>query len=99
MAEHAPTGPAEVGAPMDYEQHRRTYQGFVALVKISVLATAITMIALALYGFGAGGFWLGTILIILMIAGVALAGAFGGSIKPLVVIALIGVLFAAVSLS
>lgn len=99
MAEHMPSTPAEVGAPMDYEEHRRTFAGFVALVKIGVLMGAITMIALALYGFGSGGFWLGTLLIILMLLAGGLSFAGKGTIRPLVVVAAIGVVFAALSLS
>jgi hypothetical protein len=84
---------------MDYEAHRRTYTGFLALARVTVLSTVITMIALALYGFGSGGFWLGTILLLLMFIAVALAGVFKGSIKPLVVVTVVGVIFAAISLS
>jgi hypothetical protein len=97
MAEHTPAGPAELGAPMDYAQHERTYAGFLSLVKITILASIVTLLALALYGFGSGGFWLGSLLVILMIVGVAIGVAGKGTIKPLVIVAIIGFVLLAVS--
>jgi hypothetical protein len=93
MAEHAHSGPAELGAPMDYAEHQRTFAGFVTLTKITILAAAITLIALALYGFGAGGFWFGSILVLLMIVGAAISIVAKGSIKPLVAVLIVGVIF------
>jgi hypothetical protein len=98
MAEHHSVQPAELGAPMDYAEHERTYAGFVALTKILVLASVIVLMALALYGFGAGGFWLGTLLIVLMIVGSVVGLVGRGTSTPLVVVAGIGLLFMALSL-
>jgi len=99
MAEHTHSGPAELGAPMDYREHERTFAGFVALAKITILASAITLIALALYGFGSGGFWLGTLLIVLMLIASAMSLMGKGTVKPLLVVVAIGVIFAILSLS
>jgi hypothetical protein len=98
MAEETHAGPAELGASMDYTAHRRTFEGFVALTKITVASSVITLIALALFGFGQGGFWLGTVLLILMMIAAALSMMFKGSLKPLVAVGVIGVIFAALSL-
>jgi hypothetical protein len=100
MAEHAPAGPTELGAPMDYAEHERTFNRFVALTKVTVLGSIITMIALALYGFGRGGFWLGTLLIIMMMIAAAIdLGGGRGSVKALVGVAIVGLIFGALSLS
>lgn len=34
---------------MDVDQHKRTYDGFVILVKFSVAATAVILIAMAIF--------------------------------------------------
>jgi hypothetical protein len=98
MAEHATSGAPEVGAPMDYEMHRRTYGGFIALVKVGILAGIITLVALALYGFGSGGFWLGTILLVLLFIGCFFSFVGRGATRPLLVVLVIGVIFAVLSL-
>ena len=99
MAEHTHAGPAELGAPMDYDEHRRTFAGFVTFTKITLLSTIIILIALALYGFGSGGFWLGTVLIIMMMIATALSLIGSGTLKPLITVAVLGVIFAVISLS
>lgn len=50
MAEHHTTAPAELGAPMDYSEHEKTYAGFTGLVKWSTVALIALMIAMA-FGF------------------------------------------------
>ncbi|QPN27550.1 aa3-type cytochrome c oxidase subunit IV [Brucella sp. BO2] len=35
MAEHHTTAPAELGAPMDYAEHEKTYAGFAGLIRFS----------------------------------------------------------------
>ena len=98
MAEHTHSGPAELGAPMDYSEHERTFAGFVALTKIGVLATIAILQALALFGIANNGFWLGVIQIVLMAAG-TVAGMVGkGSVKALLGVVLIGFLFMALTL-
>ncbi len=98
MAEHLPSGPAELGAPMDYAEHERTFAGFVALTKIGVLASVITLVALAIFSFGGSwGFWLGTLLLILMMLATAISIVAKGTVRPLVGVAVLGVLLMALS--
>jgi len=98
MAEHTPAAPAELGAPMDYQEHERTFQSFVSLTKISVLATIATLQSLALFGLASDGFWLGMLLLLLMFAASAIAIIAKGSVKALVGTVIIGFLFMALAL-
>jgi hypothetical protein len=98
MAEHVHSGPAELGAPMDYPEHRRTFAGFVSLTKITTLATIATVQALALFGLAANGFWLGVLLLILMMVATAISIVSKGSIASLVVVVVLGFLFMALTL-
>jgi hypothetical protein len=98
MAEHVHSGPVELGAPMDYAEHRRTFAGFVALTKIGTLATIAILQSLALFGLAANGFWLGVLLLILMMVGSVIAVVSKGSITPLVVVVVLGFLFMALTL-
>jgi hypothetical protein len=98
MAEHVHSGPAEVGAPMDYPEHRRTFAGFVSLTKIVALATIATLQALALFGLAANGFWLGALLIVLMMVASAVGFISKGSATPLVIVVVLGFLFMALTL-
>jgi hypothetical protein len=95
MAEHLPAGPAELGAPMDYAEHERTYRGFLTLTKLSILASIDTLIALVLFGYG--GFWLGVLMLLMMMAALVIGLVAKGTSKPLVIVTIIGVLFVAVS--
>ena len=98
MADHLPTGAAELGAPMDYAEHERTFRGFVALTKITVLATIDSLLALALFAYGGGaGFWLGVLLLLMMTIGVAIGLFAKGSVKLLVIVTIIGFLLFAIS--
>jgi hypothetical protein len=97
MAEHTHSGPAELGAPMDYAQHDQTFASFVMLTKLTILATIDVLLALALYGFGSGGFWLGTLLIMLMMIATAISLMAKGTMKPLIVVTIIGVVFVVLS--
>lgn len=97
MAEHLPTGPAELGAPMDYAQHDHTYDGFLHLAKITILATIVTLLSLALFAFGSGGFWLGVLLLLLMAIATAIALVGKGSVKPLGIVTVIGFVLMALS--
>ncbi len=98
MAEHMPASPAELGAPMDYQEHERTFQGFVSLTKVSVLATIATLQSLAIFGLASNGFWLGTLLLLMVFAATAIAIIAKGSVKALVGVVLIGFVFMALAL-
>lgn len=97
MAEHHPAGPVEVGAPMDYAAHEQTYEGFLGLVKIVVLASLVTVLALGLFGFGRGGFWLGSLLLLMMVVATAIGLVGKGTVKPLAIVFVIGFLFLALT--
>ena len=98
MAEHHPAGPAELGAPMDYDEHERTYSGFLMLTKVGVVATIATLIALALFAFGGGwGFWWGTLMLVLTTIATVIAMMGSGSIRPLVVVSVFGLILMALT--
>lgn len=98
MAEHAHTGPAELGAPMDYAEHRRTFAGFVSFTKIGTLATIAVLQSLTLFGLANNGFWLGVLLIVLMMVASVVGVLSKGSIKALVGVVIIGFVFMALTL-
>lgn len=70
MSEHH-TGPVETGAPMDYREHERTYNGFLTVTKYGTAAVVALLVAMAAGFFTAGG-WVGGVFtfIILFIASV-----------------------------
>lgn len=70
MSEHH-SGPVETGAPMDYREHERTYQGFLAVAKYGTAACVALLVAMAAGFFTAGG-WVGGVLtfIILFVASI-----------------------------
>ncbi|GAB1583109.1 aa3-type cytochrome c oxidase subunit IV [Phyllobacterium phragmitis] len=65
MAEHHNTAPAELGAPMDYAEHEKTYEGFLAVAKWGTVAVVAVLIAMA-FGFFVGGIFSATVLFILI---------------------------------
>ncbi|MFC0245413.1 aa3-type cytochrome c oxidase subunit IV [Falsochrobactrum ovis] len=65
MAEHTNTAPAELGAPMDYPEHEKTYSGFTILVKWSTITLIALLIAMA-FGFFVGGFISAAIVFVLV---------------------------------
>ena len=69
MSEH-PTGPVETGAPMNYQEHEKTYDMFIVGAKYGTMIIVALLIAMAAGFFTAGGF-LGGILtfIIACVAG------------------------------
>jgi hypothetical protein len=72
MAEHH-TGPAEVGAPMDYKEHEKTYNLFISSAKVGSAIVAALLIAMAAGFFGHAGFLGGVLIfIVLTIASVVL---------------------------
>lgn len=71
--EHHHSGPIETGAEMDYREHEKTYDGFLAGTKWGAMAVVVLMIAMAV-GFLSGGGFLGGLIvfIVLNVAGVFL---------------------------
>jgi hypothetical protein len=98
MAEHTHSGPVEVGAPMDYQEHQRTFAGVIALVKVSILASIATLQSLTLMGIARNAFWPGALLLLLMFVATAVAVVTKGSIKALVAVVIFGFLLMALSL-
>ena len=71
MADIEPEGLAETGAEMDYAEHERTYNLFLAVAKYSGLVVAATLIAMAFGFFTPAGLLSSTILFLLIcVAGV-----------------------------
>jgi hypothetical protein len=68
MAEKTPTGPVELGAEMDYQEHEKTYSVFLALAKYGTLHTVALLIAMAFAFFTSAGFISATILFVLICA-------------------------------
>jgi hypothetical protein len=66
-------GPAETGATMDYAEHEKTYELFLAGAKWGTMSIIVLMIAMAA-GFYGGAGLLGSLIvfIVLNIAGVFL---------------------------
>ena len=71
MAEHQ-TGPVETGAPMDYREHEKTYEMFLAGAKYGSLLIVALIVAMAAVFFGHAGL-LGGLLIFIVFS---LIGAF-----------------------
>ena len=73
MAHHSSDGPVEMGAPMDYPEHEKTYRLFLGLTKYGSLHVAALMIAMAFGYFTSAGFFSALILfIIISLAGIYL---------------------------
>lgn len=68
MADHSPSGPVETGAEMDYAEHDRTYNGFLALAKYGSLFCVSLLIAMAFGFFTSAGFISATVLMVLIFA-------------------------------
>ena len=68
MADNAPTGPVELGADMDYQEHEKTYSLFLGVVKYGSLATAAVLLAMAFGFFTSAGFFSAVILFFLICA-------------------------------
>jgi hypothetical protein len=66
MADHSPAGPVDMGAPMDYPEHEKTYRLFVGLAKYGTLFTVALLTAMAFAFFTSAGFFSGLILFIVM---------------------------------
>lgn len=69
MADQTPTGPVEMGAQMDYEEHRKTYSLFISLTKYGSLVCLALLIAMAFGFFTTAGFF-SSVVLFLIICGV-----------------------------
>ncbi|HEV7309890.1 aa3-type cytochrome c oxidase subunit IV [Ensifer sp.] len=65
MAEHH-SGPVDVGAPMDYPEHEKTYLMFLSASKYLTLFCVALLIAMAALFFTTMGFFSSLILFILL---------------------------------
>jgi hypothetical protein len=73
MAEHH-TGPIETGAPMDYKEHEKTYNGFLLVARVGSAIIAALLIAMTAGFFGHAGLFGGfLIFVVLSIVGAFLA--------------------------
>jgi len=73
MSEHH-TGPVETGASMNYAEHEKTYDLFIAGAKYGTVVLAALMIAMAAGFFTAAGFLGGLVLfVVLTVAGIYLS--------------------------
>lgn len=68
MSDDTQTGQLELGAPMDYSEHERTFRLFVGLTKYLSLGSAALLVAMAFGFFTSAGFFSATILFILIFA-------------------------------
>lgn len=59
---------SEDTSPMDYEEHDRTYAGFIEFTKLGIVVCINILVLLALFAFGGGfGVFSGWILLVLML--------------------------------
>lgn len=68
MADHHETGPAELGAEMDYAEHERTYAGFLTATKWAIIICVALLVAMAFSFFTTAGWISGIILFLLLLA-------------------------------
>jgi hypothetical protein len=98
MAEHTHSGPVELGAPMDYAAHRNTFSAFVTLTKVTTHSCVAILQALVLFGIASNAFWLGVLMILLMMVAAAIGMITKGDIKALVGVVILGFLLMAITL-
>ncbi len=65
MSEHN-SGPVEVGAAMDYAEHEKSYNLFIAGAKYGTLAIVALLISMAAGFFTAAGLFSGIILFLII---------------------------------
>ena len=72
MAEHH-SGPVELGAPMDYPAHEKTYGGFIRAAKWGTIIIAALLISMAVGFFSTAGMFFSAILwVVLSVIGIYL---------------------------
>lgn len=76
MADHAPAGPVELGGEMDYAEHDRTYNGFLALAKYGTLFCVALLIAMAFFFFATSGGVINLLFSTVLMLLVIIVGAF-----------------------
>jgi hypothetical protein len=59
-------GPVETGATMDYREHEKTYDGFLAAAKWGTMMVVVLMLAMVA-GFFAGGGLIGGLLLFVIL--------------------------------
>lgn len=67
MSEHH-TGPVEVGAEMNYAEHEKTYNGFLALTKYGTMMLCVLMLAMVAGFFTTAGFLGGLVVFVVLSA-------------------------------
>jgi hypothetical protein len=66
MSEHQ-SGPVELGAPMDYAEHEKSYNMFIVGAKFGTMFIVALLIAMAAGFFTAAGF-LGSVILFLVLS-------------------------------
>ena len=67
MAEHH-SGPVEIGAAMDYQEHEKTYNGFINAAKYGTMLVVVLLIAMTVGFFTGAGFIFSTLLFLVLSA-------------------------------
>lgn len=67
MSEHH-SGPVETGASMNYKEHEKTYDLFIAATKYSTVFLVALLIAMAAGILGGAGFFGGLIVLVVLTA-------------------------------
>lgn len=65
MAEHK-SGPVELGAPMDYKEHEKSYDLFIKGAKYGTMHIVFLLIAMAVGFFTSAGFIFSVLLFIIL---------------------------------
>ncbi|GHC63965.1 aa3-type cytochrome c oxidase subunit IV [Limoniibacter endophyticus] len=68
MVDDRHEGPLELGAEMDYSEHEKTYNMFLALAKWGTLSIIALLVAMAFGFFTSAGFLSSLILFLLVMA-------------------------------
>jgi len=68
MAEHK-SGPVELGAPMDYKEHEKSYDLFIKGAKYGSMIVVFLLIAMAVGFFTSAGFIFSVLLFIILSVG------------------------------
>lgn len=86
---------------MDYDEHERTYQGFIKFTKIGTISCGTILLALILFTYGGGlGTFLGSVSLVAMTIGavMGLMSSGDGAMPPAVAFGLSGLFVLAATL-